>query len=144
MVNKKAKHEFLQTVNPNQYGQIPKTAIQTKIEKEYLPAIHKRAISKQLLSQVHFCRFLYKIIGNVDLGISYEFNEDVRKQLVTLLFYKLSEISSLKLLPHDVLDEYKEFGDYKKLEKLVEEYQLKYKKRLRIAGDIHIPDFYSK
>lgn len=50
---------------------IPKTALQVKIDKEYLSGIQKRVISKQLLSQVHFCRFLYKLIANIKAGSSF-------------------------------------------------------------------------
>ena len=50
---------------------LPKTALQIKQDKEYMSAIQKRMISKQLLSQVHFCRFLYKLIANIEAGISY-------------------------------------------------------------------------
>lgn len=89
------------------HNQVPKTALNAKIDREYLPAIQKRMISKQLLSQVHFCRFLYKLIANIDIGISYETNQDIREKLVTLLFYKLSEIQTLKLLAQDSVEEYK-------------------------------------
>ncbi len=46
----------------------PKTALQIKQDKEYMSAIQKRMISKQLLSQVHFCRFLYNLIENIKEG----------------------------------------------------------------------------
>lgn len=69
---------------------VPKTALHVKMDKEYLPAIQKRMISKQLLSQVHFCRFLYKLIANIEAGSSYEVSSEVRAKLKSLLFYKLN------------------------------------------------------
>lgn len=48
----------------------PKTAIQLKGDKDYSSAIQKRMISKHLLSQIHFCRFLYKLISNIKAGLS--------------------------------------------------------------------------
>lgn len=67
------------------------------------------------------------------MGISYQFNENLRQELIILLFYKLAQIQGLKLLSHDIIDEYREFADYKKLQKLVEEYQMKYKKKLKLS-----------
>ena len=49
----------------------PKTALNIKPDKEYMSAIQKRMISKQLLSQIHLCRFLYKLIANIEAGISF-------------------------------------------------------------------------
>ena len=54
--------KFLQT---GAVQAIPKTALNIKPDKEYMSAIQKRLISKQLLSQVHMCRFLYKLIASV-------------------------------------------------------------------------------
>lgn len=102
------------------YGpSVPKTALQVKMDKEYLSAIQKRMISKQLLSQVHFCRFLYKLIANIEAGSSYELNAELQRTLTNLLFYKLKETKELKLVDPEAVDEYFEFGDYRKLEKLV-------------------------
>eukprot|EP00919_Chromeraceae_sp_WS-2016_P006067 GHVR01014261.1.p1 GENE.GHVR01014261.1~~GHVR01014261.1.p1 ORF type:complete len:106 (+),score=10.56 GHVR01014261.1:4301-4618(+) len=42
--------------------------------------IDKKVLSKQLLSQVHFCRFLYKLIMRVDSKLK----EDLAKELIYL------------------------------------------------------------
>jgi hypothetical protein len=34
-------------------------------------------VSKQLLSQVHFCRFVYKLILSIKIGLSVEIGEDI-------------------------------------------------------------------
>ena len=39
------------------------------------------------------------------------------------MFCKLHEIKELKLIDKEYVEEYQNFGDYKKLKKLVEEYE---------------------
>lgn len=51
---------------------MPKTAQNIK-KISFISPVQKRLLSKQLLSQIHLCRFLYKSISNLD-GISFEFN----------------------------------------------------------------------
>ena len=110
--------EYLQST---MYGPpVPKTDLQVKMDKEYLSAIQKRMISKQLLSQVHFCRFLYKLIANMEAGNSYRVKAELESKLKSLLFYKLYETKELKLVESEYVREYVDFGDYKKLEKLVD------------------------
>lgn len=101
------------SINPEQLHQttaygpspIPKTALMAKvIDKEYVSAIQKRMVSKQLLSQVHFCRFLYKLISQIQAGISFEIGTDVQLKLVDMLFYKLSETKNLKLVDPQIID----------------------------------------
>ena len=110
--------EYLQST---MYGPpVPKTALQVKMDKEYLSAIQKRVISKQLLSQVHFCRFLYKLIANIEAGNSYRVKAELEAKLKILLFYKLKQTKDLKLVEPEYIGEYVEFGDYRKLEKLID------------------------
>ena len=63
ITNKLGKGDFSQTGMNIQA--VPKTALLPKQDKEYMSAIQKRMISKQLLSQVHLCRFIYKLIANI-------------------------------------------------------------------------------
>ena len=112
-----------------------------------MSAIQKRMISKQLLSQVHLCRFLYKLISNIDAGIHYDFSPSIQDELVQFLFYKLHETKNLSLVSRESVEEYREFSDYKKLEKLVDEYILKYKRKLKtdssISASSHDPAIYT-
>ena len=122
------KSEFLQT-------QIPKTATAEKYNsnnKEYVSAIQKRIISKQLLSQVHFCRFVYKLLVGLNSKTSHEFSYALKSILIDLLFSKLCEVKELKLVEREYSEEYFNFGDYKKLKKLVEESEGKYQRKLNI------------
>ena len=57
----------------------------------------------------------------------------LKKLLATLLFSKLSEIKELKLIGKEHFEEYSNFVDYKKLLKLVEEYEMKYKRKLALT-----------
>ena len=131
LTNKLSKgSEFSQTGMNIQVA--PKTALNIKPDKEYMSAIQKRMISKQLLSQVHLCRFLYKLIANIEAGISIEIDSVLRQRLIDFLFYKLYETKNLLLVGVESREEYREFSDFKKLEKLVDEYIVKYKKRLKM------------
>lgn len=49
---------------------LPKTGMEGPVEKLDNFMSEKRIISKQLLSQVHFCRFLYKLIANIKAELS--------------------------------------------------------------------------
>lgn len=96
-MTKNLKGDFLQT-------QIPKTAMESKsVEKEYLSAVQKRVISKQLLSQIHFCRFTYKLIIGLQSKLCFEVCQPLKRLLSTLLFSKLSEIKDLKLISKEHL-----------------------------------------
>lgn len=150
---KKTANVLLKKTNSNNpeylqntiYGPpVPKTALQVKMDKEYLSAIQKRMISKQLLSQVHFCRFLYKLIANMEAGNSYKVKSELENKLKGLLFYKLKQTKDLKLVNDESVAEYVEFGDYRKLEKLVDEYIVKYRKRLGEQVEKVVPLDYSK
>lgn len=121
----------------------PKTALNIKPDKEYMSAIQKRMISKQLLSQVHLCRFLYKLIANIEAGISIEIDSLLRQRLIDFLFYKLYETKNLELVSVESREEYREFSDFKKLEKLVDEYIVKYKKRLKMDNLVVVNGKYS-
>ena len=98
-----------------------------------MSAVQKRVISKQLLSQIHFCRFTYKLIIGLQSKLCFEVCNPLKRLLATLLFSKLSEIKELKLIGREHLDEYSNFVDYKKLLKLVEEYEAKYKRKLALT-----------
>ena len=102
-----------------------------KVDREFFSTLDKRAISKQLLSQVHFCRFLFKIIAGIQSGINVRVSHQMKDMLTTLLFFKLKETKELQLLKKDMVEEYRSFSDYKKLEKLVEDYHYKYTRKLQ-------------
>ena len=61
-----------------------------------------RAIWGQYVSQIHFCRFVYKLAARIKELNDSEEREMVRPHLVksfySLIFYKLSEIEGLTLL----------------------------------------------
>ena len=140
LLDKVKKSEFSETGMNLQ--SVPKTALNIKPDKEYMSAIQKRMISKQLLSQVHLCRFIYKLVANIEAGLSFHFESSTQEELVCFLFYKLKETKDLKLVNNESVDEYREFSDYKKLEKLVDEYVSKYKRRLKVE-ELNLPELYT-
>jgi hypothetical protein len=44
----------------------------------------KKLISKQLLSQIHFCRFLYKLLKRIDEKINGNISHDLKEAMSTL------------------------------------------------------------
>ena len=76
---------------------VPKTAQNIPNKPNFVSPVQKRILSKQLLSQIHLCRFLFKSISNID-GISYEFSPETRDELLLIMFYKLWETKNLKLV----------------------------------------------
>ena len=63
--------------------------IQNIKPKTFISSIQKRQLSKQLLSQIHFCRFVYKLISSIDIGLSYEISLHARDELILFLYFKL-------------------------------------------------------
>lgn len=105
---------------------LPKTAstINDASQKNILPLIDKKKVSKELLSQVHFCRFVYKLLQRIDTCIDGDILEDVRDSMGAVLFYKLSEVEKLSLVERS--HEYKKSSDYTKIFQIVSQYQSKY------------------
>ena len=69
---------------------------------------------------MHLCRFIYKLLANIEAGNSFQVDLLLREQLTQFLFYKLRETKNLLLVSDESVEEYREFSDCKKLEKLVD------------------------
>lgn len=71
---------------------LPKTAstinnrTQTNLEVD---ANNRKLISKQLLSQVHFCRFVYKLLQRIQTKIGGAISENLKSSMSGLIFSKL-------------------------------------------------------
>lgn len=48
------------------------------------------------ISQIHFCRFLYKLIERMTKAFNIDSNKRIRYQMAALIFNKLKEVSQLK------------------------------------------------
>lgn len=87
-------------------------------------------ISKQLLSQVHFCRFLYKLLQRIEDKINGNISEALKELLSGLIFDKLQEVKSLTQLDEKSARDYKQSQDYEKIAQIISQYQSKYQKDL--------------
>ena len=75
---------------------LPKTAstINDQPSTNVLPSssttlIDKKQISKELLSQIHFCRFVYKLLQRIDTTIDGGIGSELRSNMNGILFEKL-------------------------------------------------------
>jgi len=72
----------------------------------------KKVLSKQLLSQIHFCRFIYKLLLRIKDKIDNNISEGLKNQLISLIFGKLTSVKSLEILRPSVGKLYRKTSDY--------------------------------
>jgi len=93
----------------------------------------KKYLSKQLLSQIHFCRFLYKLVVRMKDKLSQEVNEELtplKELMAGLVFEKLDEVNNLRAVNSKHAPDYKATPDYHKIAQIIEQYVAKYTKDL--------------
>lgn len=107
----------------------------------------KKYLSKQLLSQIHFCRFLYKLIIRMKDKLSVGLNEDLlslKEYMTGLIFEKLEEVTELKAINSKYVQDYRNTPDYHKINQIIEQYITKYKKDLGLINKAVKPLGYFK
>ena len=82
---------------------LPKTASTINNTRTYTALesnqdINKKQISKELLSQVHFCRFVFKLLQRIENKIDGNMNEMLKKNMAGLIFDKLGNVQKLSVL----------------------------------------------
>ena len=93
----------------------------------------KKYLSKQLLSQIHFCRFLYKLIMRMKDKLGEDLNQELlglKEGMVGLIFHKLEEVNTLKAVNTRHAQDYKNTPDFNKIAQIIDQYQNKYSKDL--------------
>ena len=105
------------------------------------PKLEKKAISKILVSEIHFCRFLYKLLGKIiesgKKGLLQNLSSEVEAivmDYVGIIKHKIDNLvsfSSQNFLNIQGYEEYKEGGDYTKLMKIAKEYKERYSNELK-------------
>jgi hypothetical protein len=106
------------------------------------PSYDKKHLSKQLLSQIHFCRFLYKLTIRMRDKLSPELNEEMaplKEYMAGLVFEKLEEVNSLKAVNTKHAADYKCTPDYHKIAQIIEQYVAKYNKDLSSISQLVKP-----
>lgn len=116
------------TLNEIKNTSLPKTAStinNNRTEKTLELESNRKRISKELLSQVHFCRFVYKLVQRIENRLQGGINPHLKASMCGLVFQKLEDIIELNCLNSNSVD-YKKSNDYKKLCQIVNQYQEKY------------------
>lgn len=115
---------------------LPKTAstIHNRTTTPESGAFDRKLISKELLSQVHFCRFVYKLLQRINSKIDGEISESVRDGMHGIIFLKLREVEDLRNLDSSKACEYKKTTDFQKICQIVDQYQKKYEKEIKLAN----------
>lgn len=97
------------------------------------PAYDRKLLAKQLLSQIHLCRFMYKLIMRMGDRLSQQRNDELaalKDSLTGAIFEKLSEVEDLKLLPAKLANDFKDSPDFAKIVQIIQQYLTKYRKDL--------------
>jgi hypothetical protein len=63
-----------------------------------IQGVDKKLLSKQLLSQIHFCRFLYKLLKRIEEKINGNVSDGLKDLMSSLIFYKLTTVKELDAL----------------------------------------------
>lgn len=86
-----------------------------------------------MLSQIHFCRFLYKLVVRMRDRLSQDLNEELsplKELMAGLIFEKLDEVNTLRSVNSKHTSDYKPTPDYHKIAQIIEQYVAKYNKDL--------------
>jgi hypothetical protein len=83
------------------------------------------------ISQIHFCRFLYKLIERMTKAFNIDSYRKLRTKMTTLIFNKLKEVSQLKGLELKSRDYFKSTAEFSKLFSITSQYEEKYREALQ-------------
>jgi hypothetical protein len=103
---------------------LPKTAStmnQNRTETTIESDSRRKQTSKELLSQIHFCRFIYKLLQRIEGKMNGEIGSRLKENMWGLVFSKLDEIVDLNYVSTSV-EEYRKSNDYKKICQIVNQY----------------------
>ena len=117
---------------------LPKTASTINNQRTYTALesdVDRKQISKELLSQVHFCRFVYKLLQRINSKIDGRINQSLKDNMSGLIFQKLNQVQRLANLEEPKAGEYRKTSDYQKICQIVEQYQKKYEKEIGLDGN---------
>lgn len=139
--NNSTSNALLGSENINQEDKhisLPKTASTINNNRIYTPQIEteidRKQISKELLSQVHFCRFVFKLLQRINHKIDGKISESVRDKMHGIIFKKLKEVEELTTVEKNKASEYKKTADFQKICQIVDQYQKKYEKEISFSG----------
>ena len=82
----------------DKHNSLPKTASTINNNRNNTTSetdIDRKQISKELLSQVHFCRFVFKLLQRINHKIDGKISASVRDRMQGIIFMKLREVEEL-------------------------------------------------
>jgi hypothetical protein len=96
-------------------------------------AYDRKLLAKQLLSQIHLCRFMYKLIMRMGDRLSEQRNDELtnlKDSLTGMIFEKLSEVEQLDSVSPKLVTDFRDSSDYTKINQIIQQYLAKYRKDL--------------
>jgi hypothetical protein len=78
---------------------------------------------EHFISQIHFCRFLYKLIDRIGKAFNIDTDKKMRVKMTTLIFQKLKEVFQLKGIELKHKDYFKSTPEFSKLLSIVNQYE---------------------
>lgn len=123
--------------SPESFRKIAKVE-EKAVKTETVSKENKKIISKILISEVHFCRFLFKLIQKMkdssNSGILKSVNEhevsNIFKNYAGIIRHKIENLLNFKSYNYIKCEgyrEYKQTSDFEKLMKISSEYNERYK-----------------
>ena len=118
------------------------STIETSNNKTELKRDTVKAISKQLISEIHFCRYLFKLLGRIrescQKGILKNFkfeSDELERRYTQFVKHKIQKLISYEGVnfldfQENTYKQYKETSDFKKILKISREYKDRYKTQL--------------
>lgn len=106
---------------------------QKEISAQPSEGYDRKYLSKQLLSQIHLCRFMYKLIMRIEERLSQHRNQELgqlKDQMCGMIFEKLGEVEDLRVVSGKVAEDFRESTDYTKINQIIQQYLSKYRKDL--------------
>ena len=89
----------------------------------------RKHISKLLLAEIHFCRFLFKFIQRIKDNLEIPVWKELISLFSSTVMFKINKVRSMQyedFLNTKFYAQYKETSDYEKITKITEEYYTRY------------------
>jgi len=92
-----------------------------KTESNFFVCDSKK-LFEHFISQIHFCRFLFKLIERMNKAFNIDSDKKVRIKMTTLIFQKLKEVSQLKGIELKHREYFKSTPEFSKLFSIIHQY----------------------
>lgn len=97
-----------------------------------------------LISEVHFCRFLYKLSQRIRSEPTLSDAEDLLRHYSAIVMHKIvnvKDFENFNFISTPLYEQYKQCNDFNKIRKIGKEYYIRYSEELPEASDRYdVPD----